>query len=418
MPLDVDGKVSILSGATTTGAGSAISVTGEGRVAVEARGKTSSGTGAAIIEIQVSNDNSVWKTVGTINLDLRTEQISDRLAIDANWTYVRANVASISGTGASVSVYKITGVEGVTYASTSVVNINKLEGLPTVGFLNIQRQTSGPNLYLDCISDHASNGHAVYNMRRANGTPAALTGVVAGDEYGAIACRVYNGTDWEDHSGSLSWGATQDHTPTANGSGFGIYTILNDTVGSWEALSVDGLGKTSIKGGLLVSGNLSTTLDLFSTVPAAQTTSFNGVNVQLSTAAASFTLADLFQFRIRNASLGAGSAITRQTGIRVEDLTSGASNYGIRSLVSSGSSKWNLFIDGTANNYILGNCGFGTNAPTQPVDVSGAKIRIRTANTPASATDTGAVGEICWDADYVYVCVSANTWKRAALSTW
>lgn len=300
----------------------------------------------------------------------------------------------------------------------TIWNVAKLSGLDTVGHLNIQRQTAGPNLYLDCISDHVTNGHAVYNMRRANGTPAALTGVVTGDEYGAIACRAHNGTDWEDHSGSLSWGATQDHTLTANGSGFGIYTVLNDTVGSWEALAIDGLGKTSIKGGLLVSGNLVTTLDLFSTVPAAQTVSFNGVNVQLSTAAASFTLTDLFQFRIRNASLGAGSAITRQTGLRVEDLTSGTSNFGIRSLVSSGSGKWNLFIDGTANNYILGNCGFGTNAPTQPVDVSGSKIRIRTANTPASAADTGAVGEICWDANYIYICVAANTWKRASIATW
>lgn len=306
----------------------------------------------------------------------------------------------------------------VEYASSKVVNIAKLEDLPTVGNLNIQRQTYGPNLYLDCVSDSVNNGHGVYNIRRANGTPTALTGVVTGDEYGAIACRVHNGTDWEDHSGSLSWGATENHTTTANGSGFSIYTILNGTVGSWEALAIDGLGKTSIKGGLLVSGNLSTSVDVFSEVPAAQTTSFDGVNVKLSTDAASFTLPDLFEVRIRNCSLGAGSAITRQTGLRVEDLTSGTNNFGIRSLLSAGSGKWNLFIDGTANNYILGNCGFGTNAPTQPVDVSGSKIRIRTANTPASAADTGAVGEICWDANYVYVCVAANTWKRAAIGTW
>ena len=39
-------------------------------------------------------------------------------------------------------------------------------------------------------------------------------------------------------------------------------------------------------------------------------------------------------------------------------------------------------------------------------------------HTPASASATGIAGEIAWDANYLYVCTAANTWKRAALSTW
>ena len=27
-------------------------------------------------------------------------------------------------------------------------------------------------------------------------------------------------------------------------------------------------------------------------------------------------------------------------------------------------------------------------------------------------------GDICWDSNYVYICVATNTWKRAALSSW
>ena len=30
--------------------------------------------------------------------------------------------------------------------------------------------------------------------------------------------------------------------------------------------------------------------------------------------------------------------------------------------------------------------------------------------------DTGTAGQITWDANYIYVCVSTNTWKRAALA--
>lgn len=45
-------------------------------------------------------------------------------------------------------------------------------------------------------------------------------------------------------------------------------------------------------------------------------------------------------------------------------------------------------------------------------------LRIDTAKTPASAGAAGNQGDICWDADFVYVCVGSSQWKRAALSTW
>lgn len=40
------------------------------------------------------------------------------------------------------------------------------------------------------------------------------------------------------------------------------------------------------------------------------------------------------------------------------------------------------------------------------------------AGAPASATAAGVVGQVAWDADYVYVCTGVDEWKRAALSTW
>jgi hypothetical protein len=52
------------------------------------------------------------------------------------------------------------------------------------------------------------------------------------------------------------------------------------------------------------------------------------------------------------------------------------------------------------------------------LQINGDRIRIGTAKTPASATDTGTTGEICWDASYIYVCTATNTWKRTAISTW
>jgi hypothetical protein len=65
-----------------------------------------------------------------------------------------------------------------------------------------------------------------------------------------------------------------------------------------------------------------------------------------------------------------------------------------------------------------GNVGIGTSAPTALLDVNDDTVRLRTARTPASATATGNQGDICWDSDYVYVCVGTNTWKRSAIATW
>jgi hypothetical protein len=65
-----------------------------------------------------------------------------------------------------------------------------------------------------------------------------------------------------------------------------------------------------------------------------------------------------------------------------------------------------------------GKMGINTTSPTCLLDVNSDIIRLRTAKTPASASDTGNQGDICWDADYIYVCTATNTWKRATLLTW
>ena len=36
---------------------------------------------------------------------------------------------------------------------------------------------------------------------------------------------------------------------------------------------------------------------------------------------------------------------------------------------------------------------------------------------PASASP-GTVGQISWDANFIYVCTAPNTWKRTPITTW
>lgn len=65
-----------------------------------------------------------------------------------------------------------------------------------------------------------------------------------------------------------------------------------------------------------------------------------------------------------------------------------------------------------------GRLGLGTTAPSGLLDVADNKLRVRTAQTPASATAAGNAGDICWDANYIYVATATNTWRRAALAAW
>ena len=72
-----------------------------------------------------------------------------------------------------------------------------------------------------------------------------------------------------------------------------------------------------------------------------------------------------------------------------------------------------LYVDGSADKI-----GIDTDTPLVKLDINDNTIRVRTPGTPSSASDFGAQGEIRWDADYVYVCVATDTWKRVAISTW
>ncbi len=81
--------------------------------------------------------------------------------------------------------------------------------------------------------------------------------------------------------------------------------------------------------------------------------------------------------------------------------------------VESDNNTHMIYVDG-ANNKV----GIGASDPQAALDINSDTIRLRNSNTPSSATDFGFPGEIRWDANYIYVCVATDTWKRVALSSW
>ena len=118
------------------------------------------------------------------------------------------------------------------------------------------------------------------------------------------------------------------------------------------------------------------------TGPSTATTSIRSIVTRADTAAATFTVADVMQISLSNSIKGAGSTITNQHGAYIADQTSGTNNYGITSLVSSGTNKWNIYASGTAANAFAGNVRIGSVvAPTVALDVTGA-VKVSTTITP------------------------------------
>jgi hypothetical protein len=87
---------------------------------------------------------------------------------------------------------------------------------------------------------------------------------------------------------------------------------------------------------------------------SAATTLVAGSMAQARTAASAFTVVDAVAFYADNMVRGAGSTVTNQHGIYVQNQSAGTNNYGITSLVSSGANKWNIYASGTAANWFSG----------------------------------------------------------------
>ena len=71
----------------------------------QATGQTTSGSGGAVVYVEVSNDNANWILMGSITLTLGTTTTTDGFSSLASWTYTRGKLYSITGTGASVNLY-------------------------------------------------------------------------------------------------------------------------------------------------------------------------------------------------------------------------------------------------------------------------------------------------------------------------
>lgn len=141
------------------------------------------------------------------------------------------------------------------------------------------------------------------------------------------------------HGGSFSFGFPTS-SPTANE---GL---------AYVGISTEGVSQTGIKSRGGASSEATFQYSAFEAIPALSP--------------GSYTTQETHGLVVRDASVGVGASLTNAYGISIDDQTAGDNNYGIQSTVTAGTDKWNIYLDGNANNWISGNTRYGIDTITPP----------------------------------------------------
>jgi hypothetical protein len=192
--------------------------------------------------------------------------------------------------------------------------------------------------------------------------------------------RAYQGTFGAGSTVTLQTGFEVNSTLIGATTNYGFRGRIASGTNRWN-LFMDGTANNYLAGSLgigttsFVFGggtyNLNLTKNITGTVVAGAmnigsivqsdvTSAAIGLNVQVTTAAAAFTLNQLRHISVNQTTLGAGSSVTNQYGIYVDQITNGSSNFGFFGNVPAGTNRWNIYMAGTANNFLAGSLGIGS----------------------------------------------------------
>ena len=219
-------------------------------------------------------------------------------------------------------------------------------------------------------------GSPVYSFAKTRGTTAGAVNVVSsGDGLGEIRFLGSDGTAFINAARIESF---VDGTPGTNDMpGRLVFSTTADGASSpTERMRIDsagqvGIGATTSTGvNLRVGRNITGALVSYAVnangvIQSDVTSQARMYSSIAQTAAASFTLNNLYQYIATQGTFGAGSAVTNQYGYFAESTLTGATNnYGFYSDIASGTGRWNFYANGTADNFFAGSVGIGTTTLT------------------------------------------------------
>lgn len=240
---------------------------------------------------------------------------------------------------------------------------------------------NNPNIFRYSAAASATS----FYLHKARGSKASPTIVQSVDPLGTYIFSGYDGTAFIDAARIT---ATVDGTPGTNDMP-GRLTFSTTAAGDssvTERMRITSAGNVGIGGTptvgqtLVVSKNITGATTSFgvnaaATIQSDVTTSVVSIRSSASTAAAAFTLPSLIQFQANQGTIGATSSVTNQFGFVAESsLTGATNNYGFYGNIASAANRWNLYMNGTAANYLGGDT------------IVNGKIGLGTAGSPSYGT--------------------------------
>jgi hypothetical protein len=134
------------------------------------------------------------------------------------------------------------------------------------------------------------------------------------------------------------------------------------------------------------------------TIAASVTSGYDAFKTTVGTAASAFTLSNFRHYYASQGTIGAGSAITDQAGFIVDSSMTGATNnYGFYGAIAAGSQRWNLYMVGTAQNYLAGVTGVGIAASASAaLALAAGTTDVASLRIPHGAAPTSPVNGDVW----------------------
>lgn len=325
--------------------------------------------------------------------------------------FIRVNTAANALEAFSVSANLIPNVAAGNIVATDVqAAINELDTEKGAKASGLNQFASTTSLQLaGVISDETGSGSLVFGTSPtltgttvfpagAAATPSFEFGAGSGDGlyayFGGIGFAIggvlhsYIGNDGRSgYSGATVWniGAgqsienhAQSVTGTAGAGSTTYGTLLNysvtqaNLVGSFHSL----LAQSSFAG------------------PTGTIANYYGVSSNPIVDATNLsTITSVIGFQAANASVNGGTVTTKE-GFRCVDLTGATNHYGFRGQLTSGTGKYNLYMSGTADNYLSGDVliGSATNINGIKLQVTGSmSVTSQILRGIAAATTVGAI---------------------------
>jgi len=349
-------------------------------------------SGGNVVEIGTNPSTIDTTTVDTTNLEVTNIKAKDGTAsasiadTTGIFTHSKATIVEVTdNTNAALRITQLgTGnallVEDSTNPDSTPVAIdtsgNLLVGITTAQTINTLTpafQQLGAGNYGSIWSGRYSanaTGNGIYLSKSRSATVGTNTIVQSGDDLGTLFFFGADGTDLIQAASIL---AEVDGTPgTGDMPGRLVFSTTADGASTpTERMRIDSIGnvgigastanyqKLGIGGTYPVSSNISEVVSARGDFPAAS----SGTDTFLSRPTTSGAIPTLRHFRANPGTFT--GAVTSQYGFVADSTMSAATNnYGFYGNLASAANTYNLYMNGTADNYLTGALGVGTTSLT------------------------------------------------------